>query len=109
MGHTLTLTGYLGKDPEIRETKERTLTRKTRPEPLIFEFGGVRTPDRPCDICEDAAEYDVTVPSREYALKDLDIRAFIDNGDLSIDRWEATYSGGSLSGPPCWGPPCPGC
>ena len=68
MNDTITLTGYLGKDPEIRETQERTFTRQSHVETLIFEHHGVRTPDRPCDICEEPAEYDVTVPPREYAV-----------------------------------------
>ena len=71
MNDTLTLTGYLGKDPEIRDTQERTFTWQTPAQRLIFEHAGVTIADRADDIAEEAAEYDVTVPSREYALFSL--------------------------------------
>lgn len=71
MKDTVTLTGYLGRDPEIRDTRERTLTRTDRPESPVFVHRGVRVPDSEHDICEPAAEYDVTIPSREYAVLSL--------------------------------------
>ncbi|MCP3957372.1 MAG: hypothetical protein GY719_05930 [bacterium] len=71
MNDTITLTGYLGKDPEIRETQERTLTRQTPAPRLIFEHAGLRHPDRADDIAEEPAEYDVTVPARAYAVLSL--------------------------------------
>ena len=67
----ITLTGYLGKDPVFSETEERTYTREVRPEPLIFELDGKRTPDPAEDVCEEQAVYDVTVPCREYAVLSL--------------------------------------
>ena len=85
MNDTITLTGYLGKDPEIRETKERTFTRQSHVESLIFEHRGARTPDRPCDICEEPAEYDVTIPAREFAVLSLAVHTWI--GRKQITDW----------------------
>ena len=77
MNDSITLTGYLGKDPEVRETEERTYTREVHRAPLIFEHNGVRTYDRPSDIAEEPAEYDVTVPSREYAVASLATHSWV--------------------------------
>ena len=54
MTTTITLTGYLGRDREIRDTAPRTLTM-----------------ERFNEIAEMPEEYDVTVRSREYALLSL--------------------------------------
>ena len=85
MDDTLTLTGYLGKDPEIRETQERTYTREVHRAPLIFEHNGVRTYDRPSDIAEEPAEYDVTIPSREFAVLSLATHDWV--GRERITTW----------------------
>jgi len=71
MNDSITLTGYLGKDPEIRDTRERTVTLRERPATLVFEHCGVQTPDRSYDVCEEPAEYDLTLPTREYAVFSL--------------------------------------
>ena len=71
MNGTITLTGYLGKDPQIRETQERTYTQASQPQTLIFEHAGRRVYDRADDIAEEPAEYDVTVPSRAFAVLSL--------------------------------------
>jgi uncharacterized protein involved in outer membrane biogenesis len=39
-----------------------------------------------------------SVISDSYALENLDVRARIARSELTLDRWEAKYSGGSLSG-----------
>ncbi len=85
MNDTLTLTGYLGKDPEIRETQERTYTRQTLPPLLIFEHAGLRLPDRADDIAEEPAEYDVTVPSRAFAVLSLATHSWV--GSERITTW----------------------
>ena len=54
MTTTITLTGYLGRDREIRDTKAPTYTVK-----------------RWNEIAETTDEYDVTPPSRSYALLSL--------------------------------------
>ena len=77
MNDTVTLTGYLGKDPEIRDTRERTITLRERPATLIFEHNGAQVPDRTYDLCEEPAEYDVTPPTREYAVF-----------SLAVHRWQ---------------------
>ncbi len=77
MNDPITLTGYLGKDPEIRDTRERTLTLRERPATLIFEHNGAQVTDRTYDLCEEPAEYDVTPPTREYAVF-----------SLAVHRWE---------------------
>jgi len=77
MNDVITVTGYLGKDPEIRDTSERTVTLRELPPSLVFEHSGVQTPDRIDDICEEPAEYDVTLPTREYAVL-----------SLATHRWE---------------------
>ena len=85
MNDTITLTGYLGKDPEIRETEERTLTRQTPAQPLVFEHAGLRTYDRPDDIAEEPVEYDVTIPSREFAVLSLATHKWV--GRERITTW----------------------
>ncbi len=85
MNDTLTLTGYLGKAPEIRETQERTYTRQTPAQSLIFEHRGVRTPQRADDIAEEPAEYDVTVPSRTYAVFSIATHSWY--GEQRITTW----------------------
>ncbi|MCP3962398.1 MAG: single-stranded DNA-binding protein [bacterium] len=85
MDDTLTLTGYLGKDPEIRETQERTLTRQALGPQLIFEHAGLRLPDRAGDIAEEPAEYDVTVPPRAYAVFSLATHSWA--GAKRITTW----------------------
>ena len=77
MNDTLTLTGYLGRDPEIRETRERkrTYTRRLRRE-FIFEYNGVRTPDRDWEVAEEVAEYDVNYPPGEYAVFQLAVHTW---------------------------------
>ena len=65
---TVTLTGYLGNDPDIRETEERTYTEPQPPTRLEYHLGGVMQYD---ELLEEAAEYDVTSPSREYAVFSL--------------------------------------
>lgn len=85
MNDTITLTGYLGKDPEIRETEERTCTRQTPARALIFEHAGARVPDRVDDIAEEPAEYDVTIPSREFAVLSLATHAWV--GRDRITTW----------------------
>ncbi len=85
MNATVTLIGYLGKDPEIRDTEERTFTQKTLGQQLIFEHRGARTLDRDCDIAEAAPEYDVTVPSREYAVFSLATHGW--EGKKRITTW----------------------
>ena len=62
---TITLTGYLGADPDIRETEERNYTEPLPPTRLEYHRGGVMQYD---EVFEEAGEYDVTVPSREYAV-----------------------------------------
>ena len=85
MTDTITLTGYLGKDPEIRETEERTFTQTTLGQQLIFEHRGARTSDRDCDIAEAAPEYGVTVPSRTYAVFSLATHSWY--GEQRITTW----------------------
>ncbi len=85
MNDIITLTGYLGKDPEIRETAERTYTRKTQARPLFFEYKGRTTPDRAEDVCEEPAEYDVTVPPRDFAVLSLATHTW--DGKKRITTW----------------------
>ncbi len=77
MTDTITLTGYPGKDPEIRDTAERTITLRERHQSCVFEYAGTCSPDRPQDITEEPAEYDFTLPTREYAVL-----------SLATHRWE---------------------
>ena len=85
MNDTITLTGYLGKDPEIRETQERTFTRQTPAKPLIFEHAGSRTLDRADDIAEEPLEYDVTTPARAFAVLSLATHNWV--GKQQITTW----------------------
>jgi single-stranded DNA-binding protein len=65
---TLTWTGHLGGDSEIRETKERT-----------------KTVTRRNEVAEMEEEVEVTVPSRLYARLSLATRERIDG------RWETVW------------------
>ena len=85
MNDIITLTGYLGKDPEIRGTKERTYTWQTPARKLIFEHRGVQTLDRDDDVAEAPVKYDVTVPSRDFAVLSLATHHW--DGTKRITTW----------------------
>ena len=65
---TITLTGFLGKDREIRETRERTYTRREPATRLEFHCGGALRYE---DVLPNRGDHEVTVPSRQYALLSL--------------------------------------
>ncbi len=71
MTDTITLTGYLGKNPEIRDTAERTITLRERHQTSVFEYAGTCSPDRPQDITEEPAEYEYTLTPRDNAVLSL--------------------------------------
>ena len=71
MGQILTLTGYLGKDPQIRTTQPRTLSRTyCRTERFYFEHAGRRSYDD-YDVVEDRAEVEFTTTPRTFAVLSL--------------------------------------
>lgn len=71
MEQILTLTGYLGRDPELRDTRSRTVTRtETRQRQFVYDHAGRRTYDD-FDIVEDHVEYDLTYPPRTFAVLSL--------------------------------------
>jgi single-stranded DNA-binding protein len=71
MEQILTLTGYLGRDPQLRETRSRTLTRtETRQRQFVYDHAGRRTYDD-FDIVEDQLEYEVTYLPRTFAVLSL--------------------------------------
>ena len=85
MQDTVTLTGYLGKDPEIRDTQEKTVTLTERPALIVFEYDGKTVLDREDDLMEQPAEYDVTYPSREYGVLSLATHRW--DGKRRITSW----------------------
>ena len=62
---TITLEGYLGNDRDLRETQERTYTTTHPATHLEYHRGGVMQYD---EVLEEVGEYEVTVPSRQYAV-----------------------------------------
>ena len=64
----VTLTGFLGQDREIRETQERTYTRREPATRLEFHLADELQYE---DVLENEGEHDITVGSREYALLSL--------------------------------------
>jgi single-stranded DNA-binding protein len=69
--HTVTLTGYLGKDPAARDTRVRTTTRTaTRTERFVFEYQGRRLRDAD-DRLDDHVEYELTTTPRTFAVLTL--------------------------------------
>ena len=77
MSHPVTLTGYLGRDPQFRETKPRTIKSEIREERFIFENGGERVWDE-YDIVEEHALYDIETTPRTYAVM-----------SLAVHHWES--------------------
>ena len=71
MTDPLTLTGYLGKAPQRRQTRTRTSARTvTHKEHFVFEYAGKTIYDAD-DVLEDRAEYDVTSQPRTYTVLSL--------------------------------------
>ena len=65
---TITLTGYLGQDRQIRETQERTVVRIQPPTRLEFHLGDYKRYD---DVLFESARHEETLPSREYSVLSL--------------------------------------
>lgn len=86
----ITLTGYLGQDRSIRETPGRTYTRHLPPTVLQFELGGVTSPDEPLWESFENSAYEVTTPSREYAVLSLATHSW-KNGERQT-RWHRVYA-----------------
>ncbi len=85
MSHTVTLTGYLGKDPQFRETKPRTIESEVRQERFIFEHGGKRTwVDN--DIVQHHATYDFETTPRTFAVMSLAVHHW--ESGRRITNWE---------------------
>ena len=76
----VTLTGFLGQNREIRETKERTYTRREPATRLEFHRAGELQYE---DVLENEGEHDVTVGSREYALLSLATHRWQDGSQIT--------------------------
>jgi single-stranded DNA-binding protein len=93
MGQILTLTGYLGRDPQLRETRSRTITRKqTYQRQFVYDHAGRRTYDD-FDVLEDHVEYELTYTPRTFAVLSLATHTW-DRGNRSttwhrIVAWNA--------------------
>ena len=70
MDQTVTLTGYLGRDPEFRDTRPRKIESEIREERFCFEHRGRRQWDE-TDILEERATYDIETRPRTYAVLSL--------------------------------------
>ena len=60
----ITLTGYLGRDRQIRETQQRTVVRRQPPTRLEFHLGDFKRYE---DVLFESAWHEETIASREYA------------------------------------------
>ena len=63
----IVLTGYLGQDPSLRQTKERPYTQRQAPTRLRIQLPGATYEETLLEI----VETDGTVPSRDYAVLSL--------------------------------------
>jgi len=77
----ITLTGYLGRNRQIRETQERTVARRQPPTRLEFHLGDFKRYE---DVLFDSAWHEDTIPSREYAVLSLATHQWKDGKDTTI-------------------------
>ncbi len=82
---TVTLTGYLGKDPLRRATRPRTSTRIiTRKERFVFELGRRRITDEH-DVLEYQDEITFTTTPRDYTV--LSVASHHGRGRRRFTHW----------------------
>ena len=77
----ITLTGYLGRDRQIRETQQRTVVRRQPPTRLEFHLGDFKRYE---DVLFESAWHEETIPSREYAVLALATHQWKDGKDETI-------------------------
>ena len=76
MNRTVRLTGNLGRDPQFRETRSRTIESEIRQKRFVFEHQGRRHWDDH-DVLQDTATYDFQTTPRTFAVL-----------SLATHRWE---------------------
>jgi single-stranded DNA-binding protein len=74
----ITLTGYLGRDRQIRETQGRDVLRREPPTRLEFHLGDFKRYE---EYLQDSGWYEATTPSREYAILALATSQWKDGKD----------------------------
>ena len=71
MQDIVTLTGYLGRDPEIRQTREKIFTRYQAPQPCLFEYAGRTIADAATDLLKEPVPVEAHYHCRDYAVLSL--------------------------------------